>query len=466
MKYLPFLIVFQILFHLHLFAENVTIKGKAPGANGKKIRWYYYEDLITFTERKHAEMLINENGEFEMTASVNKTEIAILKIGFFKSTIIIEPEKTYQINFKAYDYDSLYNKGNPLNNKSELDYQINNLTATDINYNVRKFNILFDEFTYRYLSNPKIKIQKSFIDTLQFMIDTAKFTNNSVYFNTIIAYRKAQLEDFLKLKKRHEIINHCFLQKPIAYNNFEYMNFFSQYFNKYLIYNKNFSFDSIITCINKKNYEQINQYLFNDSLLKIEHLRNLIIARNINDIATHKKIKKIQFLEWLHELKSKTTDPEMQQIFQNIIKQNSALQKNKPAPNFILKDNNDKEIDLEKFKGKWIYLNFWATWCTPCISEFKILQQLLPNYEKKLEVISISIDNNPLNMFYYLKNNKFDWNFAHFDNNFELLENYKIKNLPVFILIDPKGNIIDYPAPAPSSNLTPYFNELLNKKIK
>lgn len=466
MKYLTIFLSIYVFCSIHLFGETVTIKGKAKGANGKKIRWYHYEDLITFTENKLTEATINEDSEFILETSVSETQIAILKIGFFKSTLVIEPGKTYIINFKPYDYDTLYNKGNPLTFRSELEYQIDNLTMADINYKLRKFNILFDEFTYLYLNNPKIRIQKSFIDTLQNMIDTANFDKTNSYFNTVLTYRKAQLEDFLKCKKRNEIIKLFFLQKPIAYNNIEYMNFFGQYFNKYLIYNKNFTFDSIITYINTNNYRQIILTLSNDSLLQHDDLRNLIIARNINDIATHKKINKKKFIEWLNELQINSKQPNLQKIFQNIINQNTALQRGRPAPNFSLTDNNNKEINLKKFKGKWIYLNFWASWCTPCLSEFKILQNFATTYSKNLEVISISIDNNFLNMFYYLKNYKFDWNFAYFDNNFELLENYNIKILPVFIMIDPNGDIHDYAAPAPSSNLATYLNELIDKKKK
>ena len=65
----------------------------------------------------------------------------------------------------------------------------------------------------------------------------------------------------------------------------------------------------------------------------------------------------------------------------------------KVAPDFTLADLNDKEIRLADFRGKVVFLNFWATWCKPCKEEMPSMEVLHKNFEKDgLVVLAVSID--------------------------------------------------------------------------
>jgi cytochrome c biogenesis protein CcmG/thiol:disulfide interchange protein DsbE len=65
----------------------------------------------------------------------------------------------------------------------------------------------------------------------------------------------------------------------------------------------------------------------------------------------------------------------------------------KPAPDFSLADLNDKPYRLSDFRGKVVFLNFWATWCKPCREEMPSMEILNKNFEKDgLVVLAVSID--------------------------------------------------------------------------
>ncbi len=65
----------------------------------------------------------------------------------------------------------------------------------------------------------------------------------------------------------------------------------------------------------------------------------------------------------------------------------------KAAPDFRLPDLNDKEVRLSDFRGKVVFLNFWATWCKPCREEMPSMEILHKNFEKDgLVVLAVSID--------------------------------------------------------------------------
>jgi peroxiredoxin len=65
----------------------------------------------------------------------------------------------------------------------------------------------------------------------------------------------------------------------------------------------------------------------------------------------------------------------------------------KVAPDFKLPDLNEKDMRLSDFRGKVVFLNFWATWCKPCREEMPSMEILYKNFEKDgLVILAISID--------------------------------------------------------------------------
>jgi peroxiredoxin len=65
----------------------------------------------------------------------------------------------------------------------------------------------------------------------------------------------------------------------------------------------------------------------------------------------------------------------------------------KMAPDFSLSDLNDKPHRLSDFRGKVVFLNFWATWCKPCREEMPSMEILNKNFEKDgLVILAVSID--------------------------------------------------------------------------
>jgi peroxiredoxin len=65
----------------------------------------------------------------------------------------------------------------------------------------------------------------------------------------------------------------------------------------------------------------------------------------------------------------------------------------KPAPDFVLTDLNNRKVRLSDFRGKVVFLNFWATWCKPCKDEMPSMEILHRKFAKDgLVVLAVSID--------------------------------------------------------------------------
>lgn len=127
-----------------------------------------------------------------------------------------------------------------------------------------------------------------------------------------------------------------------------------------------------------------------------------------------------------------------------------------PSPEFDYENHKGGKTKLSDFKGKYVYIDLWATWCGPCRQEIPYLQKIEEKYHgKNIEFVSISIDNAKDNDKW--KNFVTDKNlggvqlFADKDWRSDFVVEYGVTGIPRFILIDPKGNILNSDAARPSS---------------
>jgi thiol-disulfide isomerase/thioredoxin len=68
------------------------------------------------------------------------------------------------------------------------------------------------------------------------------------------------------------------------------------------------------------------------------------------------------------------------------------IRQGNPAPDFSYTDLNDKKGKLSDLKGKVVVLNFWASWCTPCVAEFPVLLTLAATFPKDVVLLAVSSD--------------------------------------------------------------------------
>ena len=141
------------------------------------------------------------------------------------------------------------------------------------------------------------------------------------------------------------------------------------------------------------------------------------------------------------------------------------MEEGSKAPSFELPDQNKKTIKLTDFKGKIVYLDFWASWCLPCLQEMKIKQNLKDKYGNDIAFVSISLDKNFSTMKSYLdKNKNLNSVFLFSGEDDRIKEDYNVKSIPAYYLIDRDGDLLKSSAKKPSENVEHYFQEFLKKK--
>jgi len=141
--------------------------------------------------------------------------------------------------------------------------------------------------------------------------------------------------------------------------------------------------------------------------------------------------------------------------------------KGQPSPKFVDYENYaGGTTSLDDLKGKYVYIDVWATWCGPCKREIPFLKEVEKSFHgKNIEFVSLSIDK---------EKDHEAWKkmivdkelggiqvFADNDWNSKFVQDYLIKGIPRFILVDPNGDIVNSNAPRPSDEkLVALFDEL------
>lgn len=162
---------------------------------------------------------------------------------------------------------------------------------------------------------------------------------------------------------------------------------------------------------------------------------------------------------------------QMVSYFENTYARNLASAKGNPSPKFVdYVDFKGGKKSLDSFKGKFVYIDVWATWCGPCIQQIPYLQALEKEYHNKnIEFVSISTDENTRSggsweaaekkWRDFVKEKQMTGVQLWSGQDFSFQQAYSINGIPRFILIDPNGNIVDANAPRPSE---PRLKELFS----
>ena len=175
----------------------------------------------------------------------------------------------------------------------------------------------------------------------------------------------------------------------------------------------------------------------------------------------------ISFLNWLQNtLKTQSETQYYNSIISSRIQVLKIAPKGHPALVFDAEDKDGRTFSLTNYKGRYIYIDVWATWCIPCKKQIPYLEKLKKKYEgKPIDLISISQDKSIDAWKRFI--NKSKTTSDQFISNPDLKKSinnvYLIRFIPSFILIDPNGNILNSNCYTPSD---PAMDMLLEKLLK
>jgi peroxiredoxin len=116
------------------------------------------------------------------------------------------------------------------------------------------------------------------------------------------------------------------------------------------------------------------------------------------------------------------------------------------APNIALNDLQGKHRELKDFKGKTVLLNFWATWCVPCVAEMGSLERLYKAYhDKNLEIVAVNVDaaDSQKTVENFVRDNGITFPILR-DPDFTYPPQYGLSGFPESFFINPQGKFVKF----------------------
>lgn len=159
------------------------------------------------------------------------------------------------------------------------------------------------------------------------------------------------------------------------------------------------------------------------------------VAAQINDLAIRSKVRK---------------------GFENL----RYTMKGGALPDLKFEDAEGKTVDLEQFKGKYLFIDFWASWCVPCIKMTPLVQKLEKEYEgKNITFVAISIDGNKHAWLSKMKELSMHGH-QYLDQTGAFTKKLNISGIPHYMIYDMESKLLVYKAPMPDS---PKLKEVIDQ---
>lgn len=430
----------------------------------------YFIVLDKESNNQNETISLNETGKFSWKLEIEEPH-------FIK--VVIYPKsrnRQLAINFPLYITPGSVSTIN-LNYDDEtyLSFKDNNLSPEN------KALILYSN--YRNLKiremflNPSTRtsedVSKDNIDYASGLIDDLKVEDNSVKQYLAVWSMNDFFNDITNLNEQGESLSSLLGKyfNTVDTSSIEVYNYpeallFSETLRNIKIYAKLFEETEEIdnSKLNKVSYLNNRFNLFAD-LFKNESLRQKFYENELREyLATFKIDKNVKFekeLEMFEKLSLKLSDINKRE---SLIRDFTKLAYSVPGasiPPVVFFDIDGNEVALESFKGNYIYIDLWASWCGPCIQQIPNLKKLETEYkDKNIVFLSVSIDESSKNWKNKVKELNLDGYQLEVGNSgFEKMMN--VSGIPHFILYDNEGKLKLYKAPRPGTlEIREIFNSL------
>ena len=413
----------------------------------------YYNNTIEWTEISASTVPVDSSGHFKMTFTLKEATSAKLIIAKQYTNIFLVPGDSIHltVDYNKFDETIYYSgKGAAANNYLAADL------LADFKTKANRYSAFNDADKF-----------KRYIDSLE-----------SVNIEFLKAYDASgfseEFRNYITATTRYRFINPRWMYK-VGYDN-ETKKFFDKPVpENYFDFLRSVDLDDEQAYDNSTYNTALMRYLFEfhdskieipDSLSELQKIqmyirenynyRKLIFKNNVLEYQLTSFLKQhigliardVQFAdELIDDYKSICKNPVYISIVDSIYLQANKLAPGNPAPDFSLTNIDDKSISLSSLKGKVVFIDFWATWCVPCISAMSQTHRLIQYFSENNAVVFLNVNvNDDMRMWknFVLKEKMpGEHLFATKEQSDNLYKSYNFSGIPHYVLIDKHGKIID-----------------------
>ncbi len=456
-----FFLLFLLLGTSVASSGQTRLHGKTPDYAGEMITFYTYSDYIT-KDTVHLETAeVLNDGTFSCMLNFEQVRKIFVNLGVYKGFFFAETGQKYELALPDKKKKSKAQKLNPYFKGIPVHIGIVNSGKKELNYKINKFSNFYDEIINKNVNN--VKNLSRIKDSIYTLLDT-KVQSEISFFQDYKAYTLGGLKLSLGYPVQ-KVKNNLLAGSEIRYHNPAYMDFISTLFSDYFkdLFSK--YGNEIYYVINRlKSYSRLDSLIRRDSVLgRNEQLREMVLLKGLHDAYYDQSFSKQAVRHILDSTEHYIKYEENLVIANNIQEKNKTLSKGDQAPEFCLYDADSNRVCLNNFKGEYVYLGFCHSKNYSCIRHYNILENLYKKHKKHFKIVIISGKESFSQMKRFVDHHGYPWTFLHLGDHKNLLNKYRVKNMPAYFFINTEGKIELSPAPAPSENIEEKIYRVMKK---
>lgn len=461
--YFRFNVLFIILIGLvsHTFALPVIINGKSAAGDKFVFRVYHEADPISGIEVLLDQQRPDKEGAFMLGFEAQEIQQVYIRVGHQSVSFYVTPGNNYQLYFNeiTLEEQNIFLPEKPLRVVFEKE-DLLNLVIDGFEYEYQNF--LQDDFIYLIKLRDK-SLYQNFETKINSMLEETIIDDSVVeqYFKEYINYRMAELRWTARVEAREKIGLEWLTNQPIRFSNTAYAMFFLKYFNQYIKeYDNGEHYSDYIRLLNNGiPIIELKDKLGHDPILVKEKLRELVLLYSTKQVFYNIDMYKNELNDIINYFAVKSKFKENRKVSENLSISLNVFIAGGKVPQFSLSNLKNQKKSLNDFEGKRTYLMFVSPNCETCAADIRVLKSIVKN-DSNFQIITIFTGLEKEKSIKWAQNQNANWDFLWFEDNFSLLNEYRVKTFPKYILLDEQNHLLNYFPPKPRENLRSYLQTL------
>ncbi len=436
---------------------KTVLEGMAIGYEGESIAVTTYTDYFSYEKIELAKADINALGGFKVELDLQNVLRVDLEIGNALSSLYVQPDTDYKLQFP----ENRNEAPGKFNETKLVNVQIVSSEPSDLNKTIVEFNNLFDSFVKDHYVAILRRQAQQMADTFRTRIYAQFNPAQGSYMEHYMKYSFALL-DLISNHPRDDIYKQYLADGPIAYQSETYGRFFQEFYKDFFkaFYFMKSEVRLVLAIQDKQNLDSLYSVLGEHRYLARQDIKELVAISEVYYSGVNGRFPKPATDSVVEQIANRSEIKQHQRIARYFLKKSKKLREGTKAPELKLTDLKGNPVSLSQFKGRYVYIDFWATWSAPSLRSKRIMKELYPKYKDYVEFVSISMDQEEEAMSGFLETNRYPWKFAHFGKNPQIKSDYEVVSLPYYYLVDPEGNLVQSPAKQPESGIEYVFAKI------
>lgn len=411
--------VLVLLMPFFALSQNVKIVGTTNRPN-TLVRLMSCTDKLTYFETQLAETQSDKDGKFAFETTINEITPVDIVVGLDHVDMIVCPNGNYDIEIKVNDRaenKSFFEKEPPemyINTIDDGGFYAQYLAVAEI----------VDHFLYDNAYDIIQKRNLKLLDELDNQINTSVGEIKSKFISDFVKYRKASV---IMAVNQQKVLKEYFDNQEVLYSQYAYMDVFQEVF-------KTVTPDA-------------------DFLSRNKQLAELINLNNVRKCFFSNACDKKYALKTVNDIKKSSKYVKNQEVADHIIAQINDLTYDSEAPDFNLKDNLGKVVQLSNYQDDMVLLQFVDRYSPLNEHEFSVLNELQKQWNDTIQVLTIATKETFDDYVQLFEKQGYKWPVLNLNFNILLLEKYHIVMFPSYVILKKNGRVGMAPAPAPDHNL-------------